>query len=244
MKNIVRRTQQNRATMFGAEASMNLSEAKHSLQRALQQPTDDPVRSYHTLRKAVGILGIALPIVVPFAAYVAKDGLQQSISAYYYTAGIGLFVGMLWAIGMFLICYKGHQKIDEVASSLAGAFAIGVSLFPTDHEGQAHSGIGYAHFGFAIAFFLVITYMAVFLFTKSNDSRTRIYRACGVTMVGCLVLMGLRMLPMAGILRFSFSLFTLEAIAVVAFGVAWLVKGLDIGKPAPPDDARVKAMRA
>jgi hypothetical protein len=45
-------------------------------------------------------------------------------------------------------------------------------------------------------------------------------------------------------LRFGFSLFTLEAVAVIAFGVAWLVKGLDIGKTNPPGDARAKAMRA
>jgi hypothetical protein len=43
----------------------------------------------------------------------------------------GVLAGSLWAIGIFLMSYRGYQKRDEMAGRLACVFALGVALFPT-----------------------------------------------------------------------------------------------------------------
>jgi hypothetical protein len=42
-----------------------------------------------------------------------------------------VFVGILWAVGLFLISYKGYDSTDNWVTNLSGIFAIGVALFPT-----------------------------------------------------------------------------------------------------------------
>ena len=69
------------------------------------------VFSYLTLRKTIGLLGLALPVVLAVGGLLIFDppGLQRSISAYFYTNISQVFVGTLWAIGFFLLSYKGYE---------------------------------------------------------------------------------------------------------------------------------------
>ena len=188
----------------------------------LSQPTDSTVRSYLTLRKLIGILGVALPFVMVLGAqWVFHDGPQRTISDYYYTGMRDVFVGILWAIGIFMVCYKGTRELENKASNLAGACAILVSLFPTTQPSTACpvvNDVSKLHYAFAVLFFLTITLMALFLF-KNRGDRSRVpnavYRFCGGTMAACLLWM-----LIAGVG------FWAEAIAVVAFGIAWLVDGI------------------
>src|SRR5664279_4207021 len=99
------------------------------------------VRSYLTLRKAVGIIGMSLPFVLVFGKWLFESpGIQNSISAYYYTGMRNVLVGSLCAIGVFLFSYRGY-KTDGPAGILASVFSIGVALFPTAPEGSASDGI-------------------------------------------------------------------------------------------------------
>jgi hypothetical protein len=41
------------------------------------------------------------------------------------------FVGGMWASGVFLIFYRGSDRLERWATNLAGLFAIGIALFPT-----------------------------------------------------------------------------------------------------------------
>jgi putative copper export protein len=70
--------------------------------------------------------------------------------------------------------------------------------------------------------------------------RNRIYRICGAAMAVCIVLMALYfILPgsIGGPLSRYNAVFWLETIAIVSFGISWLVKGEAILKdevqPAP-----------
>ncbi|MGB0789115.1 MAG: hypothetical protein ACPGQR_06225, partial [Marinirhabdus sp.] len=76
--------------------------------KALQNK-NDLVVSYLTLRNAIGIIGIALPIVLLLGsvALFECDELHQSISHYYHTRMRNVFVGALCAVALFLFCYKG-----------------------------------------------------------------------------------------------------------------------------------------
>lgn len=98
------------------------------------------VLSYAGLRKAVGYFGLLLPIVV-FVVGIALPPHEflGSISAYYYVPFAGnIFVGALWTIGVFLWFYNYRQP-DNILTSAAGTFAIGVATFPTAKQGMPRS---------------------------------------------------------------------------------------------------------
>ena len=212
----------------------------------MNPPTLDPpldnefIISFFRLRQALGYIGIAMPFVVKVGAYIIdKVPSNTSISAYYYTSLRDVFVGSLAAIGVFLFCYRGPDKQDNWLTNIAGLCAIGIGLFPTDptyHQvildkcPTVLNGPCYEkhllglHFYLAAAFFLIISYLAVFRFkkpsrpyiTKQKETRNKVYVACGIAMF--LSLVAIVLIPQK-------SIFVPEAVAIVAFGIAWLTKG-------------------
>jgi hypothetical protein len=214
--------------------------------------SDSLVRSYLALRKAIGLLGISLPIVLPLgvAVLAADEGWQPTISDYVDTVMGGVFVGILFAIGVFLYFYVGYDRdpderrflpSDKVASNLGGLFAIGVALFPTTSSVGLVQGV---HMVSAVLLFLTLAYFALWQFTKTSGEptpeklmRNRIYRACGLTILICIALIGIHgsFLRDTGLADLE-PVFWLESIALWAFGIAWFVKGE--GLPAVNDDHR------
>lgn len=207
--------------------------------------------SYMILRKTVGVLGTALPFLISLGGLIVfKIGLQNSISAYYYTGMRDVFVGILWAIGIFLFAYKGYDRVDNITGNLACLFAVGITLFPTTPEGtdiivSTHARIiGYVHMGFAALFFGTLSYFSLVLFTKTHQNsaspmtarkqqRNTVYVVCGYIMLVCIVLMSIySFLPGKSVafLSSAHPIYWLEALAIVAFGVSWLIKGETILK--------------
>jgi hypothetical protein len=200
--------------------------------------------SYMTLRKAIGFLGVGLPFVVSLGALIIfRTGIQGSISSYYYTGMRDVFVGVLWTIGFFLLCYKGYTITDTVAGILGSIFAVGITLFPTapDQNPTAEAVIiGHIHLAFAAMFFLTLIFFSYYLFTKTSKDpenhpvtkrkrqRNWVYKVCGVVMAVCIVLIGIyHFLPdnTASLFRAYDPIFWLETIAIIAFGISWLIKG-------------------
>jgi hypothetical protein len=222
--------------------------------------------SYLGLRKAIGIIGIALPFVLA-AGKVILDGpgIQGSISAYYYTVMGDVFVGSLSAIGVFLLSYR-YSRHDIIAATVAGIASIGVALFPTAPEAGAtptQKAIAIAHGTSAAIFFLTLAYMSLFLFTRTHPAKTPkarkpadyvsqlfvtrtlpgvelgirkktrnlIYRVSGFMIVASVALiLVMSAVPAEASVRRVDPVFWLESIAVVSFGVSWLVKGETILK--------------
>ena len=197
------------------------------------------VTSYMTLRKFIGILGFALPGTLFLGGVlVFGTGLQPSMSAYYHTGMGDVFVGTLCAIGVFLLSYRGNESNDDIAGNFAFVFAVGAALFPTALDGATGVAavVGKLHFVFAAGFFLTLIYFSLRLFTKTRPdrqptprkiARNRIYRACGSVMLACLLMIAvLKLAPGTDDwVRDTSAVFWLEALAIVAFGVSWLVKG-------------------
>jgi hypothetical protein len=201
-------------------------------------PQDPLVLSYLTLRKAVGIIGCALPFVLAFGKILLQgQGLQGSISAYYYTSMRDVFVGSLCAIGVFLLSTKGYDWHDELAGAVACICAVGVALFPTAPDTNATPQellIGSLHLWLAAVFFVALAIFCLFLFTKMAPNpthkkivRNRFYRLCGSIIVACVLLILLvnRVPAVKAAVAQLNPIFWLESIAVLAFGVAWLIKG-------------------
>ena len=195
------------------------------------EPHQRELVSYRTLRRVVGVLGVALPIVLMLwgFALLGRVEILPSISDYYSLRTRDAFVGILFAIGWFLFSYRGHERKDDIAGDLACLFALAVAVFP-------NSGAGWekvVHFGSAMLLFLVLAYFSIFLFTKSGGSptprkltRNRVYRACGIVMVACIALIGIyTLLLKCTSLSDLHPVFWLESIALWAFGISWFVKG-------------------
>lgn len=196
------------------------------------------VISYLALRKAIGILGLAFPLVLALGAWlIFKTGIQGSISDYYYTGMRDVFVGTLWAIGFFLFSYKGPERVDAIAGNLGCIFAVAVTLFPTTPDSVDHATfIGGLHLTFAALLFLTLTFFSLFLFTKTDPSkrpspeklkRNRVYKIAGYTMAASilLILVYYRVSIVTASLKPYHPVFWLETITVVAFGISWLTKG-------------------
>ena len=218
--------------------------------------TKDPeLITYLTLRKFVGLIGILLPfaLVIIHRLLVGRAVLRGSISGYYYTDVRGILVGSLCAIGVFLFAYRGYDNWDNinwdnVLTNAAGVFAVGVALFPTAPVNPSHRAkeIGYVHLTCAALLFAVLAVISFWLFTrtdrvigrtKQKKIRDLIYRGCGIVIAVCLVLVPIESLVIGAPIQGIHPLFWLEAIAVVAFGISWLVKGDTIFKDKPSGEA-------
>jgi hypothetical protein len=192
-------------------------------------PRDDVIVSYLTLRKVVGVLGVALPVIVAVWGWALGSRLLSSISDYYSLPTRDAFVGILFTIAWFMYTYHGPERKDNIAGNWACLFALGVALFP--NSGSKASQV--VHYVSAAALFLVLAYFSLFLFTKSGPQQTpakrrrnRVYRVCGVAMLACI---GLILVYRLFLARTSLAqlnpVFWLESAALWAFGISWAVKG-------------------
>ena len=128
-----------------AGSSTAVSQVTETLERMtdLTPPSDDSnyVLSYKGLRKAIGIIGIALPIGLLIGKpLVDGGGMLGSISAYYYSGMRNYFVGTMCALAVFFFSYR-YAPRDNFLSTLTSIFALGVAFFPTTPRGaESQSG--------------------------------------------------------------------------------------------------------
>ncbi len=202
--------------------------------------------SFLSIRKAIGVLGISLPLVLLFGSFLLDncEQIQGSISAYYYTVMRNAFVGILCAVSFYLFSYKGYDRGDRILSGLCGLSSLGVAFLPTSvdpplstcvNEIVANSIISSLHFLAAFVFFATSAYVSIVQFTKGSPRptpqklrRNKVYKICGTVMIFCLITIGMytailkEHIPSLVGLR---PIFWLETIMLWAFGISWLVKG-------------------
>jgi len=201
------------------------------------------VLSLQTHRRIVGTLGLLLPAVIYLLAGtrptpgLARWHVLWSVSAYYYSGAIGVFVGILFALSLFLFSYRGYKGViaDRIVGAVGGLAAVVVALFPTaPPEGLAapawwRDATATIHYVAAVVLFVSFILFAIWLFRKSETPKRRdrsrakrrrddVCLACGLVMIVCVV--------WAAIAKVSIKpIFWPESIAIFAFSVSWLVKG-------------------
>ena len=215
--------------------------------------SDRMVVSYRALRHFVGGLGIALPPGLIVGGIVAGDGFLKTLSTYYHSESPilhGIFVGTLSSVGVFLICYKGHERGykdcgktqkefwgDNWVANVAGFFALCIAIFPTSKEDctptscaeKVFSGV---HDASTLIFLIASTVMVLYLFRKTKPGgkpsdgkkkRNRIYVVCGVVMGA-----GTLAVVILSTTKFEppHALLAIESVVILAFGAAWFVKAL------------------
>jgi hypothetical protein len=210
--------------------------------------------TYQVLRRGLAVLALALPLVLSVLGYVQYGlELQESISAYYHAytstapgfdrlseAGQGQmrnwFVGILWAIGVFLILYRGYGRRENQALNLAGILLILVAMFPMEWAcDNACSKIA-LHDVFAVAFFFMIGYVCIF---RSGDTLElirdaakranyrRTYRIIGLVMwvfPVVVVVLSFFQFKVFGV----YTVFFIEAAGIWTFAYYWWQKSVEI----------------
>ncbi|GGM64011.1 hypothetical protein GCM10011608_56650 [Micromonospora sonchi] len=197
-------------------------------------PSPD-ARTLLRLRLGVGGLGIALPIVLPAGHALATGRIEllSSISSYYHSDMRDVFVGSLCAIGVFLVNYR-YRRLDDVLSTMAGVLAVVVALVPTSTDAPPTDRafpLGRVHGIAAGLLFAILALFCLWRFpingapTAGTRVRNALYRICGLailTAIALAVASNALSEPTREALQ---PFFWCEAVAVFAFGVAWLVKG-------------------
>ena len=155
--------------------------------------------AYLTLRRAIGFLGLVLPVILVLGctflilAFDCPEScgdkfFQKNLSNYYHTGMRNIFVGTLCVVGVFLLGYKGYKKEDDREGEAKGLCAIGAALFATDDRAGDVAGvaaigvalfptaggeltiIGVVHGVSTAVFFLMLAYFSLCLFTKTGKS--------------------------------------------------------------------------
>jgi len=221
----------------------------------LSQPSKAPkppqdAETILVLRRGLGIIGIAMPFVLAIGnmLFTHSFTLIGSISASYFTQMRDVFVGMMFAMGVFLICYR-YDFLDDLIGTIAGVLAILVALFRTTPDASAtpitatDRAVATVHMISAIGLFLLLATFCIFLFTRSGAAsemtpkkkvRNGVYYACGGVILGAMVLALISLFLPVSTYDTLKPLFWCESVAVVAFGAAWLVKGETIFKDSLP----------
>lgn len=187
------------------------------------------VFDYRALRLTMGIIALTLPFVVT----LVSSAKLTSISASYYTEARDVFVGMLFIVGSFLWAYNGHTPAQSRFSKVAGLAAMVVALFPTACDTCATTPRSLLHYGAAATLFGILAYFCLGPFrektkgmTGKKGRRAKVYLVSGIVMLAALLVAfaGNFLLPQSVIAELRLT-FWAEAIALIAFGIAWITAG-------------------
>jgi len=190
-------------------------------------------KTYFSLRKAIGVIGMALPFVLMLGNYLIFDGnvVLPSISQYYHSPMRDVFVGGLISMASFLFFYSGYGKQDRIAGILAGFLALGVAFFPTSIAGISEGGE--IHGVFAISLFVVLALISIFDFPRKRPGMEKqatdtLQVICGFVMLGCIIATFLYLFTRGFTKPEGYFIFIAESTALIAFGLSWFTEGLDL----------------
>lgn len=211
--------------------------------------------SYYTMRRAIGILGITLPLILVGGSslFGGCDEVQGSISTYYHTNMRNIFVGYNCAVALFLFAYRGHDWRDNLAGYLGCIFVLGVAFLPCSISNpnqpcmiltSAQSPmVGKLHNLSALLYFIILIIYSLFLFPKTHmdmvtgqkkfmgrqkKKRNVVYYISGSIMALSLLLIIFYMAFLENSkpnLKVLNPIFWLESFVLLSFGISWLTKG-------------------
>lgn len=212
---------------------------RHTVWRRIMQfQQTQPIFDYKALRLMVGVIAFAMPWVVTI---IAQSSLP-SISASYFTEARDEFVGMLFVVGGMMLAYNGHTSREAWAAKIAAVCALLIALFPTAKACGDPSGTSTIHGVAAILLFLILAWFCFVPFRKNTKGRggkkgrrAKLYFACGVIMLAAMTagLIGKLIMTCEQVDAIDL-IYWVEAVALGAFGVAWITAGKII--PALVDD--------
>jgi hypothetical protein len=208
------------------------------------------LRSYLLMRAVIGFIGLALPFLLVLGDMALERGkIRGSLSEYFYTGLRDVFVGALFATGLFLVTYKVFEhNLDNVLSTVAGVAALAVALFSTDRPGgstlaltplQERMGemtVATVHYVGAAVFIISLGIISLY-FGIREGKRTVLQGKLSPVFwrrfhFGCAAGIGVAVvfIAVAELTGWPdhYALLIGETVAVLSFGASWLMKGLEL----------------
>ena len=188
-------------------------------------------------RNVLGGLGMLLPVFSILGGLFVRNKPESwwySISVtYYITPALPVILG---SCALFLLCYRSYELIDTVINILSGIFAFGVVLFPCENPygieyvGYFQIPVGVSnviHSASAMLLFALLAFNIGWLFTRGqNQLNNKIYKLCAWAMIVIMaVFVILSIVRACGLNIPGFLTMIVEAVLLLIFGFAWLVKG-------------------
>jgi hypothetical protein len=197
------------------------------------------VAAYLLLRRAIGWIGTLLPIVVIVGdSAFSSARLPNSLSDYYYTPMRNVLIGSLCVLGVFLVLYDVGVRLDRWITNAAGVGVLGVAFLPGSpdipHLTTSQEVIGNLHVFFAAIAFVALS-AAMWRFARAGSDgpdapapsprAATFYRASAGVMLGFVIASGAALLLPVSVQNTTLAIYIFEALAIITFGVSWLVKG-------------------
>ncbi len=195
------------------------------------------METYFVLRMVIAAGALVLPAaLLVWVALDADLSMMGSLSAFYYSPARSLFVGILVAIGVALVAYRGYTRGENALLNAAGGLSIVAALVPTGES--ALPGLNPASVIHAVAAsgFFVLAALSIIFYGQETlgsipdpDLRRRYrvaYRVLAV-LVGALPALAVLVSWVAGP---SVALFAGESAALYAFAAFWIVKTYELAR--------------
>jgi hypothetical membrane protein len=213
------------------------------------------VRSYLLERAIIGFIGITLPIVLIVGDHLLGPNapfLRSALSDYYYAGTRDVFVGAMFSVGVFLVTYKIFERsISNLLTIISGLSAFAIGLFPTTRPDGVNisltplqlrlteATVGRVHI-ISSGIFIVSLAIMSFLFGLQEGRRPQ-QRPTGRAMlsprfwrwfhwtIALVILVAVTVTTWATDHHtFPRARLIGEVVAVSAFGLSWLAKGLEL----------------
>ena len=138
--------------------------------------------TYFSLRFGLGLVAFLFPLLLWGIGHFRGLDFQPSMSDYYFAFAPekselrefrmrGLFVGFLFAIGLFLYLYKGFSRTENFFLNVAGISALLVALIPMETPAYCKNcgtnDYAYLHLWFAYTLFGCVAFVAIFCTEKT-----------------------------------------------------------------------------
>jgi hypothetical protein len=225
------------------------------------------LRSYLLMRAIIGFMGVTLPILLIMGDNLLSDtdgvSVRGALSAYYYSGVRDFFVASLAAIGVFLFAYKVFERsLNNVLSLVSGVAALTVAFFPTNRPGGIDVGltplqerlgeqtVAHVHYTAAGVFIVSLAIISFFFgLQEGRRSPQRVGRRAAMSptfwrwfhwanAAAILLAVVFMVLSRQENMFTGYSLFIGQVVAIVAFGLSWLAKGLELDVLLGPRSAR------
>ena len=161
---------------------------------------------------------------------VRERELLPSISAYHHHPRLGMvYSGVLWAIGLLLLSYKGPGGKENWLGSIAGIGAIGTAIFPAPWYGIEYLSVVHTMHLIGTLCILVSFWGFSLLFVREDTTkgaRRWFYMACflALTVAAVIALAATIAKKLSDGLDTGTIIFWSESAIVVAFSIAWLIR--------------------
>ena len=206
-------------------------------------------KTYFWLRGGLCLLAFVFPFLLWGIGSWNEIPLQNSISDYYFAfappnselrafPGRVVFVGVLFALGFFLILYRGFSSTENWTLNIAGLSALIVALFPTKTPAYCTNCASnaysfYVHYAAAIVLFVCIAFVAWACSEETlvqlPEPKRRYFRMGYYALAIIMVVTPAAVITMTYIFGIYHKwIFIVETVGIVMFSAYWALKSYEL----------------